>query len=129
MTHHPVTTTEVDGIRERSRGRIEMLTLDRYAVMIDGAALSAQDLRRLADWVDQERAIPVREHCHPHPEMLHAETFITNTTLKDFEYVGWRTKRMGQHAYCIKGELIHGMRPVFVKTSELEAAGNSGEAT
>lgn len=59
-----------------------------------------------------------------HPELREGEVLIGNHTLESFEKVGWETKRMGNFAYTVNGELISSepqyLFPVFAKRSELE---------
>ena len=87
-----------------------------------------------------------------HPELMEGEVFLTNISdievvldmesgrynftggkvtqqdklngiLKNFEMIGWRTKRLGNIGYDIYGNIYESGMPVFVQRSELEAAG------
>ena len=63
-----------------------------------------------------------------HPEMQKDEVFITNSDKYDCRHIGWKTKRYGKKAYDIYGKCISesgwkGSFPVFVKKSEMIAAG------
>ncbi len=44
-------------------------------------------------------------------------------TYENFKDIGWKTKRMGYLAFDVNGEPVAGLRPVFVKKSELVKAG------
>ena len=59
-----------------------------------------------------------------HPEKQEDEVFITNCFKKNhFMGIGWQSKRKGETAYDANGRILHEGFPVFVKRSELEAAG------
>jgi len=58
-----------------------------------------------------------------HPEMRKGEVFLCNGSEGDFYKVGWKTKRMGEHAYTNRGERIPlkwDIYPVFIKESEMQ---------
>ncbi len=62
-----------------------------------------------------------------HPEILPDEVFISNTDIRDFYSIGWKTKRRGSIAIDWLGQPL-GSRwprsfPVFAKKSELEKEG------
>ena len=57
-----------------------------------------------------------------HPEQQSDEFFITNSTEDDYHNVGWKTKRLGDIAYCTNGLPvlpINTLFPVFVKQEEI----------
>ena len=69
-----------------------------------------------------------------HPELRDGEVFITNAfhdsngrfpddPRRDWEAVGWKSKRAGAVAYTTSGKRIRGMFPIFAKRSELLKAG------
>lgn len=61
-----------------------------------------------------------------HPEAKEDEVWIGNMFRSDFSRVGWNTRRLGETAYLTNGKQIpksQGFGPVFVKRSEIEAAG------
>jgi hypothetical protein len=61
-----------------------------------------------------------------HPECRAGEVFLTNTDDKDWDDIGWKSKRRGQVAYDRSGlpVLTSGsFFPVFVQRDELEEAG------
>lgn len=59
-----------------------------------------------------------------HPELKPGEVFFTNLSCEDdWEEIGWLSKRLGKTAYDVNGNIIPGLRPVFVWKSELERAG------
>ena len=69
-----------------------------------------------------------------HPEARPSEVWLTNIGMEediyggkgydyeDFDDIGWKTKRIGERAYDINGNLIDAY-PVFVERCELEQAG------
>lgn len=60
----------------------------------------------------------------PHPEQAADETFVGNTTVETFNASQWQSKRHGNQAFLKNGEPADAsLRPVFVKTSEVHAAG------
>jgi len=58
-----------------------------------------------------------------HPEKRSDEIFLTNSTMGDVHSIGWKTKRVGNYAYDIKGCEVRGLFPVFVSRKELECDG------
>jgi len=58
-----------------------------------------------------------------HPELLQGEVFLTNSDSVEFHRIGRKTKRVGKTAYDVQGKVLRHSFPVFVKASELEAAG------
>lgn len=62
-----------------------------------------------------------------HPELRDGEIWLTNVQnlgSDDYSRIGWETKRLGNIAYTLDGEVILSskssiMRPVFVKLQEL----------
>ena len=46
-----------------------------------------------------------------------------DTETVGYSTIGWQTKRLGQQAYKNDGSKVDGLRPVFVKKSELEREG------
>jgi len=56
-----------------------------------------------------------------HPELRPGEIFVTNAILRDYHLVGWSTKRAGNIAYDLSGEVAEGCFPVFVQIAEIEA--------
>lgn len=63
-----------------------------------------------------------------HPEAAHGEVFLCNVTDDGYRFVGWTSKRRGSAAYGDGNNVVIGMRPVFVHHSELQAAGQLGDA-
>lgn len=61
-----------------------------------------------------------------HPELAPGEVLIGNMFSCDFSRVGWATKRMGRVAYETGGKRIPNFRPVFVQSTEIEAAQSDG---
>ena len=53
-----------------------------------------------------------------HPEIKQGEIFLTNSTLEDYNNIGWKTKRRGIVAYDINGNVIKGLFPVFILREE-----------
>jgi len=63
-----------------------------------------------------------------HPELQPGEIWLTNTSPYSFANIPWSTKRMGRIAYGMRGNMVNpkeGVKPVFVKRSELEQHGVS----
>ncbi len=59
-----------------------------------------------------------------HPEQAADETFVGNTTVETFDASQWHSKRRGNQAFLKNGQPADAsLRPVFVKTSEVHAAG------
>ena len=78
-----------------------------------------------------------------HPELERGEMFLTNISLSKTYYywmpeywmpeprarmnewtaIGWSTKRLGNFAYDIRGNIIPELRPVFVQEREIQKAG------
>jgi hypothetical protein len=56
-----------------------------------------------------------------HPELMPGEVFLTNDNCENFDEIGYQTKRAGNVAYDIHGNVIEGLFPVFVKKSEYDA--------
>jgi len=57
-----------------------------------------------------------------HPEIQEGEVFLSNTSIVDFDRIGWKTKRMGFYGYTREGDRISSnekIYPVFVQKSEL----------
>lgn len=65
----------------------------------------------------------VKDFNYNHPEEGENEVFVTNAWEDDYYHIGWSTKRKGKQAYDIYGNPLKSGFPVFVKKSELEAAG------
>lgn len=66
-----------------------------------------------------------------HPEQRKGEIFMGNATLDDFEKSLWTTKRAGNTAYDLDGNVIVHHEPVtpwFVSASEIETAIRTGTA-
>lgn len=62
----------------------------------------------------------------PHPETLPNEVFLENSDEAHYRAVGWRSKRKGNTAYDIYGNIVRTSRdffPVFVLRDEITAAG------
>ena len=62
-----------------------------------------------------------------HPELREGEIFLNNVKPADEEYqgfaaIGWKTKRLGNIAYNVFGDILPHHRPVFVLRSEMEQA-------
>lgn len=57
-----------------------------------------------------------------HPELRQGEVFVTNSTKLGAE-VGWKSKRVGDVAYCKDGTIFTEGRPVFASLKELQDAG------
>ncbi len=58
-----------------------------------------------------------------HPEIREGEIFLTNSTVKEYEKVGWKTKRMGYIALDVNGNIIDstsGLFPVFLQKKEYD---------
>lgn len=56
-----------------------------------------------------------------HPECADGEIFLTNSTSKSYTLIGWKTKRLGNVAYCKNGDIIpRKYFPVFVKRAEVQ---------
>jgi hypothetical protein len=67
----------------------------------------------------------LRYNCNiRHPELQDDEILIGNETSKGFKTLCWKTKRHGMISFTATGETMPGVRPVFVKRSELEGADN-----
>lgn len=67
----------------------------------------------------------VRPMTTEHPETLSGEMFLGNFTHDDAKEIGWKTKRVGKHAYCINRtpypyQAEHGVLPWFAKRSEID---------
>lgn len=60
-----------------------------------------------------------------HPEMGEHEILLTNTPDGNGHWIGWKTKRLGDVAYDIDGNVVDGLRPVFVERQEIKAAGEN----
>jgi len=58
-----------------------------------------------------------------HPELHEGEVFLTNSTLKDYPRICWKTKRSGMIAYDINGVPVKDLMPVFVQQSEISKDG------
>ena len=58
-----------------------------------------------------------------HPELREGEVWIGNIKDEAFKSSCWRTKRQGDRAYNIHGDLIKNgnLRPMFVQKSEMDA--------
>lgn len=62
-----------------------------------------------------------------HPELKKGEIWLTNIQNLNsdvFQQIGWKTKRLGNTAYCLDGEILNNSqskiwRPVFVQICEL----------
>ena len=66
----------------------------------------------------------MRDMWKNHPEMGEHEILLTNTIDVDNTcWVTWKTKRFGNVAYDVNGNVAEGLRPVFVERQEIEAAG------
>ena len=55
-----------------------------------------------------------------HPELRKNEIFLTNSTKKDFELIGYSSKRLGLIAYDINNNVIpkiNSLYPVFIKAN------------
>lgn len=58
-----------------------------------------------------------------HPELREGEMFLTNSTEEEYGRIRWMTKRIGEVAYNIRGEVIDSIDklfPVFVQKQEYE---------
>lgn len=53
-----------------------------------------------------------------HPEIESGEMFLTNSDIDGYENIHWETKRKGDVAYDINGNIIKGMFPVFISREE-----------
>jgi len=53
------------------------------------------------------------------------ENLNKNATEKNFNEIGWKTKRLGGNSYSNDGKIIEGKRPIFAKEEELLRAGFS----
>lgn len=60
-----------------------------------------------------------------HPEIQEGEFFLTNTEVDVFHTISWETKRKGDVAYTIRGEVISGVVPVFVQKKEFNDSRDS----
>lgn len=58
-----------------------------------------------------------------HPEQRTGEIYILNSTLETFRYTGWKTKRAGEVAFDVDGNVLPNQIPIFIMASEYEAAG------
>lgn len=60
-----------------------------------------------------------------HPECRDDEYFLSNVTEKDYDRIGWKTKRKGIKTYKKNGEEFEepGTFPVFVSKSEVREHG------
>ena len=54
-----------------------------------------------------------------HPELQTGEVFLTNERPAEFNFIEWKTKRMGLVAYDRWGGRVDGSIPVFVQQSEI----------
>ena len=70
-------------------------------------------------------ALPVMTARMVHPEQTPDEVWLGNVYRCDFLSIGWGSKRLGKQFLNSYGlpEAAGGMRPVFVRRAEVEAAG------
>ena len=66
--------------------------------------------------MEDEKVVSFNE---THPELREGEVFITNSDTGGAK-VGWKSKRVGEHAYSITGVYISNLRPIFALQSEVE---------
>lgn len=66
------------------------------------------------------KAITVGKFNQNHPELMTGEMFLTNSASNDFRHIGHKTKRVGLIAYDIYGNVVSGLKPVFVQKQEYE---------
>ncbi len=62
----------------------------------------------------------------PHPEANSDEVFLTNSQARNYQHIGWETKRRGSVPYDTSGKVCGdgvSLFPVFVKRHELISAG------
>jgi hypothetical protein len=54
-----------------------------------------------------------------HPEQLEGEIWLTNcASARDFDGLGWKSKRAGLTAYDSEGRLLPGYFPVFARPAD-----------
>lgn len=60
-----------------------------------------------------------------HPELEEGEVFLTNSNLKAFNQMSWKTKRKGRVALDGKGLMTNNddWFPVFISSNELKVSG------
>ncbi len=92
--------------------------LGQDEVFVGNATTDPDEIERQRDEyeADQERA-------KQYAEREGREEYEEAPFKSDWEVFGWETKRLGNTAYDKDGNVIEEMRPVFVKRSEMEAAG------
>ena len=60
----------------------------------------------------------------PHPKQLKDEIWLTNEPIEsDLSQMLWKTKRIDKTAYDVNGNIVTGLKSVFVKRVELEESG------
>jgi hypothetical protein len=57
-----------------------------------------------------------------HPERKPDEVFLGNVDEQGFRACGWKSKRLGNIAYSIKGSPLGQTHPLFVLISEVNAS-------
>jgi hypothetical protein len=62
-----------------------------------------------------------------HPEQRSGEIHLFNSEPDKVRYVGWKSKRAGEVAYGVDGNIEPGKVPVFVLATEFEASGQLTE--
>ena len=55
-----------------------------------------------------------------HPELQDGEKFLSNENEESFRRIGWKTKRSGNEAYDVRGNVVKYLFPVFVQKDEYD---------
>jgi len=58
-----------------------------------------------------------------HPEQLSGEIHLLNSEPETVRYIGWKSKRAGEVAYDVDGNVVPGNVPVFVQAEEFAKSG------
>lgn len=58
-----------------------------------------------------------------HPEQRSGEIHLFNSESDKVRYIGWKSKRAGEVAYDVNGDIEPSKVPVFVLASEFESSG------
>jgi hypothetical protein len=102
---------------ERTDGGIEQIAdlvlIAEKLGMKDAAAFLTEKLEFARKWYGPK---PL------HPEQLSGEIHLGNSDPSTVRYIGWKTKRVGEVAYDMDGEVEAGKVPVFVMAEEFAKA-------
>jgi hypothetical protein len=69
----------------------------------------------------------IKDYENYHPEIREGEVFLGNMSEDTFRTVGWRTKRRGNVAYYINGEIIRNSSSLPVFCQQKERIDRAGE--